>query len=1475
MSYKTLRPWGNPSRLAGRIPTTPVLQSAFKAGLKWLWIAVFLPVALLELKAQTRSRMVVGWGESVLGLNQMPSLPTGATANDIDALASGELVNAVGLRSGILGYSGPRIIVSGASLLTGDSAGKVFWGAGSSDFITWDQAVVNSTSGALVPDRVSFGFLHAAVVLTDGKMAFIGDRQGNYFPGAPVDGNLMAVATSATHALGLRANGSVVGVGGANFFGENTVPLGLSGVRGVAAGEYFSAAVLNNGQVVVWGSDANGVLQIPVTATNVISIKAGATHLVALRADGTVVAWGNAADGRTSVPAGLNRVAKIAVGRAHAVALRDDGTVVAWGYNGSGQSSIPTGLINVIDIAAGGNHSLALVSRERPTLTGVSASIAGVSFNLSSGYAEKGQVVRLTAGLAGGAPPVQYRWRRNGALVAGATNATLEITVGSSEGNAISMDVEAINTFGADSESVAVQVGSSPSDLAIQVGRVTGGAVQNISIGGYWDPTGTFTPMGRRSDGSFMTSTDAGQSIIEVRAKGNPAPNLWVYDADTMQPIFESHANNLFFMSSLTGASSVVQGVKYAYGKSIPSTEGVHRYIVIVGNSLGRMTNSVSVSMYAPAVAPPIVANYPRITGAIGAALPVGQPAAVGPIPVGTTGVTLAVDEIYSSSEGSVYQWMRNGVDILGGTNRTLSLGSFATSNAVPYTVRVRTPLYGSSVSADSAKGQATSLSMTPILPVSVTLSKTNLAAATGGTVDFDVTLTGSLTTKIYLEKQDGNGAWTGNDDLLGNLTSQASPASANWLGWTSANEFWANLDGLAGTLKLKVGGPVTTLEKGNYRLVCAQMSHLPQGSAPLTDAVQLEGTLKYSYFTVSITETPSITTPSATPSPSASGGTWISGVANGVDMTIAAKANATVDLAAYLSIAGSPTPNFRWEKQTSQNQFAVVRPFANSSSLVLAAVPTNAGIYRVTATNSIGGNTGVSKLIALNVDRVLMVTNGAMVFPDATVDIPISLVGFGDESVLSFTLQIDSPYLSATAANVAMTLDSALAASTTLSYRTSGSVDATPALNGAGGNSLKMQVLVSKTDPTKTFAAGTNRLGTLTLKAQDITSIGVIRGGTSTPSLEASIQILGTGTVGPDYLPLSIALTNATLASLVAESGSVRVLADSLEGDVDGNFAVNVLDVTSIGNVLAAGAFGSFNSAVRQSRLDAAPRQASGDNKVNLADLVQVARYAAKLDAAQPAGGPSGTFTLNGGINSPKMLSQQKSLATSKMRRIRLGWADLVAGQEVWVPVLLSGYGNENALAFNVEFDPAIIEYTGLKVATGTSQMENNLAAQEGRVGVILWKAAGKAVPSGESSVAELGFRVKAVVGSAKIRFGSRPVDSLIATVDAQPVTTVEFEGGEWSIAQRRRVVGGQMVSQHMATGRWNVELQAIDSAGVPVSAVNRSIRVHSASRLDALDAEWTPVGVAPEVTPQGTLRLPLPQSADQASRFYRIREE
>ena len=61
----------------------------------------------------------------------------------------------------------------------------------------------------------------------------------------------------------------------------------------------------------------------------VIAIAAGNWYTVALKDDGTVVAWGWNRDGQCNVPAGLKNVIAIAAGSHHTVALKDDGTVVA------------------------------------------------------------------------------------------------------------------------------------------------------------------------------------------------------------------------------------------------------------------------------------------------------------------------------------------------------------------------------------------------------------------------------------------------------------------------------------------------------------------------------------------------------------------------------------------------------------------------------------------------------------------------------------------------------------------------------------------------------------------------------------------------------------------------------------------------------------------------------------------------------------------------------------------------------------------------------------------------------------------------------------------------------------------------------------------------------------------------------------------------------------------------------------------
>jgi hypothetical protein len=80
-------------------------------------------------------------------------------------------------------------------------------------------------------------------------------------------------------------------------------------------------------------------------------------------------------------------------------------------------------LANVVDIAAGGQHNLVLVSREKPLLEPLvfreNSIEGGRDFNPNSDYTDRGRTLSVRASLQNGAPPVQFRWRRNGSLITG------------------------------------------------------------------------------------------------------------------------------------------------------------------------------------------------------------------------------------------------------------------------------------------------------------------------------------------------------------------------------------------------------------------------------------------------------------------------------------------------------------------------------------------------------------------------------------------------------------------------------------------------------------------------------------------------------------------------------------------------------------------------------------------------------------------------------------------------------------------------------------------------------------------------------------------------------------------------------------------------------------------------------------------------------------------------------------------------
>ncbi|MGD0580358.1 MAG: hypothetical protein ABSC08_15685, partial [Bryobacteraceae bacterium] len=181
--------------------------------------------------------------------------------------------------------------------------------------------------------------------------------------------NVVAVSAGGDHSLALKSDGTVV-AWGEDWYGQTDVPKGLKNVVAVSAGGGQNLALTSDGTVVSWGANADRLRSLPLSVTkcatgyycspnrgHVVAIAAGGAHSLALKGDGTVVAWGQNYYGETNVPAGLKNVVAIAAGAYHSMALKSDGTVVDWPGN-----SVPAGLTNVVATAEGWSHNLALKS---------------------------------------------------------------------------------------------------------------------------------------------------------------------------------------------------------------------------------------------------------------------------------------------------------------------------------------------------------------------------------------------------------------------------------------------------------------------------------------------------------------------------------------------------------------------------------------------------------------------------------------------------------------------------------------------------------------------------------------------------------------------------------------------------------------------------------------------------------------------------------------------------------------------------------------------------------------------------------------------------------------------------------------------------------------------------------------------------------------------------------------------------------
>ena len=314
--------------------------------------------------------------------------------------------------------NGDNLVVRGqssASYSTTTSATLTIGGASGRSATFYIRTRPNPGSSAVIP-QTRLGDSHS-YVLNDKGTAFGFGYNGNGQLGngttlgtslpTPVAGlgGLRDIASGANHGLALRDDRTVVawGYNAAGQLGsgstENSIKnfvavSGLSNIVAIAAGDYHSLTLKQDGTVWAWGLNVDGQLgdgstvtlrNVPVQVTGlsgVVAITAGGRHSLAVKIDGSVVAWGSNSNGQlgngsiisSNVPIavlGLSNIATVAAGGLHSLAVKDDATVAAWGSNAFGQLGVGDttnrlmpvlvpGLTQIGRIAAGAAHSLAL-----------------------------------------------------------------------------------------------------------------------------------------------------------------------------------------------------------------------------------------------------------------------------------------------------------------------------------------------------------------------------------------------------------------------------------------------------------------------------------------------------------------------------------------------------------------------------------------------------------------------------------------------------------------------------------------------------------------------------------------------------------------------------------------------------------------------------------------------------------------------------------------------------------------------------------------------------------------------------------------------------------------------------------------------------------------------------------------------------------------------------------------------------------
>lgn len=370
---------------------------------------------------------VRAWGDNDFAQCNVPANLSDAVAvaagdyHSVALIANGNVVawgntnrNASIVPAGLAGII--AIAAGGEHTLALDDTGKVTaWGK--SDF---GMSTVPADLGPVT--AVAAGTSHSLALQVDGTVRAWGDNQVGQCNVPAGLANVVAIAAGSTHSVAIRADGSVVAWGN-NYDGQVTIPAGLAGVRSAAGGGEHTLAMLADGTLRAWGRNDFGQATLPEFLGPDVFAVAACNHLSVLVRDATLTPPPEI----TAQPQGGLRLSGESI--ALSVTFTGVGPIrVQWRKNGMPIAGATSATLVLPSLQANdaGTYDVVLHNYAGDT-TSSPAAVRVVTRPAFRVTGTLGQPVTLTVSVSGTNESFSYLWKKDGRMLAGATNASISI----------------------------------------------------------------------------------------------------------------------------------------------------------------------------------------------------------------------------------------------------------------------------------------------------------------------------------------------------------------------------------------------------------------------------------------------------------------------------------------------------------------------------------------------------------------------------------------------------------------------------------------------------------------------------------------------------------------------------------------------------------------------------------------------------------------------------------------------------------------------------------------------------------------------------------------------------------------------------------------------------------------------------------------------------------------------------------------